>query len=126
MAAKDFEELALDGHNYPTWAMDVKISLSSRGIAGALIPPENPPQEGDAQVTEQQKYTALALIRQHIHPDLKSEYLMEESPSNMWQSLKTIWGPLVTELVTCVHLSHSTCKTDKPVTQLVFSVHGWS
>jgi hypothetical protein len=69
--------------------MDVKISLSSRGIAGALIPPENPPQEGDAQVTEQQKYTALALIRQHIHPDLKSEYLMEESPSNMWQSLKT-------------------------------------
>jgi hypothetical protein len=48
MAAKDFEELVLDGHNYPTWAMDVKISLSSRGIAGALIPPENPPQEGDA------------------------------------------------------------------------------
>jgi hypothetical protein len=69
MAAKDFEELALDGHNYPTWAMDIKISLSSRGIAGALIPPENPPQEGDAQVTEQQKYTALSLIRQHIHPD---------------------------------------------------------
>jgi hypothetical protein len=83
MAAKEFEELALDGHNYPTWAMNVKISLLSRGIAGALIPLENPPQEGDAQVTEQHKYTALSLIRQHIQPDLKSEYLMEESPSNM-------------------------------------------
>jgi hypothetical protein len=63
MAAKEFEELALDGHNYPTWAMDVKISLLSCDIAGALIPPENPPRERDAQVTEQQKYTALSLIR---------------------------------------------------------------
>jgi hypothetical protein len=59
MATKEFEELALDGHNYPTWAIDVKISLSSREIAGALIPSENPPREGDAQVTEQQKYTAF-------------------------------------------------------------------
>jgi hypothetical protein len=24
---REFEELDLDGHNYPTWAMDVKISL---------------------------------------------------------------------------------------------------
>ena len=89
MTAKEFEELAFDGHNYPTWAMDAKISLSSRGIAGALIPPEDPPQDGVVQLTDQQKYTALYIIRHHIHPDLKSEYLMEESPSNMWQSLKT-------------------------------------
>jgi hypothetical protein len=25
--AHEFEELALDRHNYPTWALDVKISL---------------------------------------------------------------------------------------------------
>jgi hypothetical protein len=30
----EFEELALDGHNYPTWAMDVKISLTLRGVRG--------------------------------------------------------------------------------------------
>ena len=89
MTVKEFEELALDGHNYPTWAMDVKISLSSRGIAAALIPPADPPQEGIAQLNKQQQYAALYIIRHHIHPDLKSEYLMEESPSNMWQSLKT-------------------------------------
>jgi hypothetical protein len=89
MTVKEFEELALDGNNYPTWAMDVKISLSSRGIAAALIPPEEPLPQGVAQLTEPQKYGALYIIRNHIHPDLKSEYLMEESPSNMWQALKT-------------------------------------
>ncbi|KAI4990400.1 hypothetical protein ZWY2020_038763 [Hordeum vulgare] len=69
--------------------MDVKVSLSSRGIAPALIPPEDPLPQGVAQLTEQQKYGALYIKRNHIHPDLKSEYLMEESPSNMWRALKT-------------------------------------
>jgi hypothetical protein len=23
--AKEFDELAIDGHNYPTWASDIKI-----------------------------------------------------------------------------------------------------
>jgi hypothetical protein len=26
--AREFEELVLDGHNYPTWVLDVKISLA--------------------------------------------------------------------------------------------------
>jgi hypothetical protein len=39
--AHEFEELALDGHNYPTWVMDVKISLALRGIYGAIVPPAN-------------------------------------------------------------------------------------
>ncbi|XP_071678589.1 uncharacterized protein [Lolium perenne] len=30
--AREFEALALNGHNYPTWAMDTKIALASRGI----------------------------------------------------------------------------------------------
>jgi hypothetical protein len=37
--AKEFEELALDGHNYPTWALDIKISLASKNILSALLPP---------------------------------------------------------------------------------------
>jgi hypothetical protein len=37
--AHEFEELALDGHNYSTWAMDVKISLTFRGIYEAIISP---------------------------------------------------------------------------------------
>jgi hypothetical protein len=34
--AHEFEELSLDGHNYPTWALDVKISLAFRGILPRL------------------------------------------------------------------------------------------
>jgi hypothetical protein len=37
--AREFDELVLDEHNYPTWAMDVKISLAFRGIMTALTPP---------------------------------------------------------------------------------------
>jgi hypothetical protein len=37
--AREFEEFALDGHNYPTWALDVKISLAFRGILLALRTP---------------------------------------------------------------------------------------
>jgi hypothetical protein len=37
--AHEFEELVLDGHNYPTFAMDVKIRLAFRGIYEAIIPP---------------------------------------------------------------------------------------
>jgi hypothetical protein len=36
--AHKFKELALDGHNYPTWALDVKISLALCVILPALSP----------------------------------------------------------------------------------------
>jgi hypothetical protein len=34
-----FMELVLDGHNYPTWTIDVKISLAFRGMYKAIAPP---------------------------------------------------------------------------------------
>jgi hypothetical protein len=37
--AHEFDGLALDGQNYPTWAMDDKISLAFCGIMAALTPP---------------------------------------------------------------------------------------
>jgi hypothetical protein len=37
--AREFDELTLDGHNYPTWALNVKISLAFHGIMTALTPP---------------------------------------------------------------------------------------
>jgi hypothetical protein len=36
----EFEELALDGHNYPTWAMDVTIGLALRGVYEAILTSE--------------------------------------------------------------------------------------
>ena len=39
-------------------------------------------------MTEKNKYEALYIIRNHIHPDLKSEYRMEENPCALWDNLK--------------------------------------
>jgi hypothetical protein len=60
----EFEELALDGHNYPTRAMGVKISLALRGMYEAIVPPTK-----------------------RIVPLL--EYVMEEEPSMLWTALQT-------------------------------------
>jgi len=84
MTVKEFDLLALDGHNYPTWAMDVKVSLVSRGLYRAVLPPE----DGVAPLDDQHVYTTLYIIRSHIHHDLKAEYLLEENPRNLWTSLK--------------------------------------
>jgi hypothetical protein len=47
------------------------------------------PAERTVELSEQYKYNALYIIRHHIHPDLKSEYVMEMEPSNLWAALKT-------------------------------------
>jgi hypothetical protein len=36
MATKEFEELALNGSNYPTWASDIKIALASRSLLAII------------------------------------------------------------------------------------------
>jgi hypothetical protein len=80
----EFEEFALDGHNYPTWAMDVKISLALRGMYEAIVPPADRQQE----LSPTHKYNALYIIRHHIYPDLKSEYVLEEEPSVFWTAIQ--------------------------------------
>ena len=83
MATKEFEELVLNGSNYPTWASDIKIAFASHGLLATI-------QEPQAGVVLQDKhiYTALALLRFYIHEDLKSEYLMIENPHELWVALK--------------------------------------
>jgi hypothetical protein len=81
---REFDEVALDGHNYPTWALDVKISLVFRGIMIALTPPA----ERDAAFLDTYKYQTLYIIRNHLHADLKSEYVIEEEPHSLWVALK--------------------------------------
>jgi hypothetical protein len=41
------------------------------------------------QLLDPYKYNVLYIIRNHIHPDLKSEYVMEEEPSTFWAALQT-------------------------------------
>jgi hypothetical protein len=75
--SQEFEELTLDGHNYPTWTMGIKISLTLIGMYEAIVPPADRQQE----LPPTHKYNALYIIRHHIHPDLKSEYVLEEELS---------------------------------------------
>jgi hypothetical protein len=82
--SREFEELALDGHNYPTWVMDVKISLTLRGMYDAIVSLAD--REHELPPTHQ--YNALYIIRHHIHPNLKLEYVQEEEPSVLWTALQ--------------------------------------
>jgi hypothetical protein len=82
--AREFDELALDGYNYPIWALDVKISLTFHGIIAALTPPA----EREAAFLDTYKYHALYIIQNHLHPNLKSEYVMEEEAHSLWVALK--------------------------------------
>jgi hypothetical protein len=79
----ELEELALDGHNYPTWAMDVKINLALRGMHEAIIPHV----DREHELPQTHQYNALYIIRHHMHPNLKSEYVQEEEPSVLWTAL---------------------------------------
>jgi hypothetical protein len=71
----EFEKLALDEHNYPTWAMGVKISLVLCGVYEAILHPA----ERTVQLLEPFKYSDLYIIRNHLHTDLKSEYVMKKN-----------------------------------------------
>ncbi|KAJ1256596.1 hypothetical protein BS78_K340900, partial [Paspalum vaginatum] len=83
---KEFEKLALDGSNYPTWVSDMKIVFASRKILATI----NPPVENGPETPENLKYMGLLLLRGsiHIHKDLKKEYLLEENPYALWIALK--------------------------------------
>jgi hypothetical protein len=66
--------------------MDVKISLALHGVHEAILSPE----ERIVLLLEPFKYNALYIIRNHLHIDLKSEYVIEE-PSVLWAALQTCY-----------------------------------
>jgi hypothetical protein len=81
---KEFEFLALDGSNFPSWAMDVKVQLSALGLYRCI----DETTEGTVNPSNMSKFSALKVMRNHIHPDLKMEYMYEEDPRVLWTSLK--------------------------------------
>jgi len=82
--SKEFAELALDGSNYLTWAMDAKLSLTSMSLSHAI----NQPAAGTNGPSAAEKAKALIFLRHHLNSALKLEYLTEEDPLTLWQSLK--------------------------------------
>jgi hypothetical protein len=65
--------------------MDVKISLALCGVYEAILPPK----ERIVPLLDPFKYNTLYIIRNHLHIDLKSEYVMEEEQNVLWAALQT-------------------------------------
>jgi len=84
IAKRDFEKLAVDGNNYLTWAIDAENRLEGMKLDHTITPFE----EGKDERTKPDKTNALYVIRHHLDPDLKSEYMTEKDPLVLWQSLK--------------------------------------
>ena len=81
---REFDTLAVDRSNYLTWPTDVEIKLDDMGLDHTIIQQE----AGKDERTKPDKEKALHFLRQHLHPDLKSEYMMLRDPLVFWQSLK--------------------------------------
>jgi hypothetical protein len=64
--------------------MNVKIKLAFRGMYETIIPPTERQQE----LPPTHQYNALYIISHHIHPDLKSEYALEEELSVPWATVQ--------------------------------------
>ena len=56
MSNKEFELLALDGYNYPTWAIDIKVSLVTHGLYNALLEQ----QDNAPPIDDQHRYVKVA------------------------------------------------------------------
>ena len=84
IAKREFEALAVDGSNYLTWATNIEIKLDGMSLDRTIVQPEG----GKDERTKPDKARVLHFLRHHLHPDLKSEYMMERDPLVLWQSLK--------------------------------------
>jgi hypothetical protein len=47
----------LNDHNYPIWAMDIKITLASHGLVRAIQNPEDPLPVGVMPLRDEHKYS---------------------------------------------------------------------
>lgn len=64
--------LETDGSNYLTWTLDVETYFGSQELEDTL--------EIDAGLTLKQKAKGVFLLRQHLSPSLKNQYMNEINP----------------------------------------------
>ncbi|XP_020243476.1 uncharacterized protein LOC109821724 [Asparagus officinalis] len=88
ISKRAFAELAIDGSNYLTWALDVEIYLDSCDLSSTINPA--------SQSTSAQKAKALIFLCHHLNKDLENEYLTEKDPAILWQSLKDLFDQQTT------------------------------
>ena len=80
LASLKFAALEVSGKNYMSWVIVARLLLKSEGLYYAI--------ENVAEAYEQDKSTAMVIIRHHLHKDLKAQYLTVTEPDVLWQELK--------------------------------------
>ena len=83
LASLKFAALEVSGDNYKSWVIDARLLLKSEGLYYTI--------ENRAEAYEQDKSTAMVIIRHHLHEDLKAQYLIVTEyltviePEVLWQ-----------------------------------------
>ncbi|KAL1214882.1 hypothetical protein V5N11_010208 [Cardamine amara subsp. amara] len=77
----EFAALTLSGDNYLQWALDIKITLKSKGLGECIVENNNE--------NERNRYMAIMIIRHHLAESLKDQYLTIENSLDLWNELKT-------------------------------------
>lgn len=101
IAKRDFAELAVSGKNYLTWALDAKIMLGAKKLLNCIQDPTIATSAGGVNnlPTSAEKNQTLHFLRHHLNTTLKNEYMTEEDPKVLWDSLKDRYGHQVKALL---------------------------
>ena len=92
MHALLFTPLSADGSNFLEWENDAKVLLSAEDLAKTLVDePPPPPTTSEAapapRIPESARWHALMILRRHLEPALRLQYLQVEDPAELWSEL---------------------------------------
>ncbi|XP_022031970.1 uncharacterized protein LOC110933036 [Helianthus annuus] len=76
----EFTALDISGNNYLPWTLDAKIHLTANNLGETII-------DGN-QTSPQDQAKAMIFLRDHLHEDLKREYLTVGDPLELWTNIK--------------------------------------
>lgn len=80
MAKLDIFALDISGNNYMTWASNARMHLRSNGLLDTI--------DQSKTTSDEDKAKAMVFLRHHLHYSLQKEYITNEDPVDLWQSLK--------------------------------------
>lgn len=77
-----FEPLEPDGSNYLSWNIDMRTYLCAEELDMTLDP------EPEEEIPAPYKWQTLLLLRRHIDPSLRHQYIQVEDPAELWAALE--------------------------------------
>ncbi|XP_024010230.1 uncharacterized protein LOC112085262 [Eutrema salsugineum] len=80
LAKLEIPTLDVSGKNYMSWAVGANMHLRGNGLLDTIDKSET--------TLDEKKAKAIIFLLHHIDNSLKEEYITEEDPADLWQSLK--------------------------------------